>query len=258
MSTRSEAPRALCDLVADPAFGARVLDIAAQVPAARLPTDALALLHGANTAMGVEQSVFVSFLQEEDSHESYRFLLAADPAWCFEYQANAWYSSDPWLIYSSMHSEVTCASRIELQTAQQRLVQALAERHGMVSVCIAPAASPGGNARIGMLAMGTSVRGHFETEAFTRFAVLARALSMELHEWWARFERNRLIDNLGITAEELYLLRLEVDGHGTKRAADELGLTGTTVNSRWQRLNRKLGSPHRHQSGRLATKYGLI
>jgi hypothetical protein len=88
-------------------------------------------------------------------------MLAADPRWCFEYQAKAWYGSDPWLLYASLNSEPRQASKIVAMTGQQREVQVLAQKYGMVSVCIAPAASPGANARVGMLALGSPREGFF-------------------------------------------------------------------------------------------------
>jgi DNA-binding CsgD family transcriptional regulator len=247
----------LGDIVSAPDFASGVLDVAARVAGAASPTEALELLDAAKAAMGVEQAVFVSYLRGDDAHENYRFMLAADPRWCLEYQASAWYASDPWLLYCSLHSEVTFASRIPALTPRQQKVQALAEKFGMVSVCIAPAASPTG-ARVGMLAMGSSRANFFEKNAPGVFKVLARSLVMEFHEWWSRHERKEMISTLGITDTDLHLLRLELKGSGTKRIAKELNLSIASVNSRWQRLNAKLGSPHRKFSTRLAARYGLI
>lgn len=252
------ARRTLAEIVSEPSYGSRVVEAIAKVACASTPRQVLDCLQCAKTAMGAEQAVFVSYLRGEDAHESYRFILAADPRWCFEYQASAWYGSDPWLLYASMNSEITCASRIEARTEQQRKVQALAEKYSMVSVCIAPASSAGTNARVGMLALGSSQQGFFECEAALMLFVLARSLSMELHQWFCRYERAEIIERLRITGDELQLLRLEFRGCGTKQAAGELGASRAAIDSRWQRLNRKLGAPHRQFAARLAAKYGLI
>jgi DNA-binding CsgD family transcriptional regulator len=248
----------LRDLVGEPTYAGRVLHAIARLSSATAPPQALETLHAATAEMAIEQAVFVSFLRGEDSHESYRFMLAADPRWCFEYQARAWYGSDPWLLYASMNSEPTCASEIASLTIQQREVRAVAEKYGMVSVCIAPAASPGTNARVGMLALGSRQRGFFESDGFTLFKLLARGLAQELHGWWSAYERNELIGSLNITDEDLRLMRLELEGAGTKQAAGQLGASTASIDSRWQRLNRKLGSPHRQATARLAARYGLI
>jgi DNA-binding CsgD family transcriptional regulator len=248
----------LSDLVDDRTYAGRVLRAIARLSSASSPPEALDVLHAAKTEMGAEQAVFVSFLRGEDSHESYRFMLAADPRWCFEYQARAWYASDPWLLYASIESEPSCASWLTAATKQQREVQELAEKYGMVSVCIAPAGTPGANPRVGMLALGSPCRGFFEGEGFALFKLLARGLALELHGWWRSYERGELIKELGLSDEDLRLLHLELKGAGTKQAAGELGTSSASIDSRWQRLNRKLGSPHRQSAARLAAKYGLI
>ena len=253
----SEPVHILGEIVSERDFASRVLDVAAQIARAGCPMDALEVLYAAKAAMGVEQAVFVSYLRGEDAHENYRFMLAADPRWCLEYQSSAWYASDPWLLYCTIHSEVTFASRIPLHTAQQQKVQALARKFGMVSVCIAPAASPTG-ARVGMLALGSPRPDYFETDAPGVFTVLARSLAMEFHDWWSRHERNEMISTLGLTETDLLLLHLELNGSGTKQIARELNLSAASIDSRWQRLNAKLESPHRNFSTHLAAKYGLI
>jgi DNA-binding CsgD family transcriptional regulator len=249
----------LGDIVRDPGHAGRVMTIVSRVAAARSPPQVLELLHHAKIEMGMDQAVFVSYIRDEDSHESYRFLLAADPRWCFEYQAHAWYGSDPWLMYASQNMEVISASMIPLVTRQQREIRALAEKYGMVSVCIAPASSIGSNPRVGMLAMGSAQSGFFNDEmAFGLFKLLAHSVAMELHLWSTRYERNQLINELRLSDEDLSLLRLELHGAGTKQACGELGTSSASIDSRWQRLNRKLGSPHRHASARLAAKIGVI
>jgi DNA-binding CsgD family transcriptional regulator len=254
-----EPESALGAIVRDPTYAGRVVKIVSRVAAARSPPQALEVLHAAKVEMGVDQAVFVSYIRDEDSHESYRFLLAADPQWCFEYQARAWYGSDPWLVYASQNLETISASMIPVLTAQQREIRALAEKYEMVSVCIAPASSAGTNARIGMLALGSARRGFFEDDvAFGLFKLLAHGLAMELHLWWNRYERDELINTLRISDDDLSLLRLQLHGASTKEACGELGASSASIDSRWQRLNRKLGSPHRHASARLAAKFGLI
>lgn len=254
----TDSPLALRDVVADAGYAQRSLELIATVARAASPAEALEVLLLAKTQLGAEQAVFVSYIRDEDAHESYRFLLAADPRWCFEYQAKAWYGSDPWLLYASLNSDVVVASRIAANTHQQHEVLSLARRHGMVSVCIAPAASNGQNARVGMLALGSKQEGYFEGAGFEIFKVLARSLAMELHDWWSRYERQEIINARRITDEDLELLKLELDGYGTKKASDRLGLSIASIDSRWQRLNRKLGAPHRQLAARLAAKYGLI
>ena len=202
------------------------------------------MLHEAKAAMGAEQAVFVSYIRNEDAHETYRFMLAADPRWCFEYQANAWYATDPWLLYASItRTDPRLGDRVADSAATE--AQALAEKYGMVSTCIAPAASSGANARVGMLALGSPQPGFFDTDAFNVFKVLARSLAMELHEWWNHYQRDELIAKLQITT------RICGCCAWSSRAAARRRRPANRPDRSCHRLalatvNRKLGSPHRH------------
>lgn len=252
------ARQILSEVVSQEGYARDALAVIAGISTSPTPSEALHSLYRARDSLGAEQAVFVSYMFGEEAHESYRFLVAADPRWCLEYQENAWFSADPWLLYASLNTETVPASRIPATTAGQARVLELAKRYGMASTCIAPAASSGLCARLGMLALGSSYPGFFEQPGFEVFKVLARALSIELHEWCARYERRTLVESMRITADDVELLKLELAGLGSKQIAEELGMSHTSINSRWQRLNRKLGSPHRHVTARLAAKYGLI
>jgi len=88
--------------------------------------------------------------------------------------------------------------------------------------------------------------------------VAARGLAMELHEWWIGQIKRELIVNAGITDDDLILLRHERLGHGTKMIAIELNTTPSSIDSRFQRVNQKLGVPNRKAAATLAAEYGLI
>jgi DNA-binding NarL/FixJ family response regulator len=51
---------------------------------------------------------------------------------------------------------------------------------------------------------------------------------------------------------------LERQGLGTKEIADELGVSASAVDSRFQRLSTKFNMPNRRTTARLAAEYGLI
>jgi DNA-binding NarL/FixJ family response regulator len=81
---------------------------------------------------------------------------------------------------------------------------------------------------------------------------------MELHEWWIARIRADLIATTRITDEDVLLLRLERQGRSTKHIAAELDMSKSAVDSRFQRLNVKLGVPNRRTAATLAAEYGLI
>jgi DNA-binding NarL/FixJ family response regulator len=81
---------------------------------------------------------------------------------------------------------------------------------------------------------------------------------MELNEWWIDRIKRELCASARITPEDVALLRHERLGHGTKRIATELGTTTSSVDSRFQRINAKLGVANRKAAATLAAEYGLI
>lgn len=81
---------------------------------------------------------------------------------------------------------------------------------------------------------------------------------MELHQWWIGQIKRELIKNARITPDDLVLLRLERVGHITKTIAEELDTSPCSIDSRFQRINQKLGVPNRKAAANLAAEYGLI
>lgn len=235
-----------------------VLEWLSRVRDCKSPPDVHDVFLNAATGLGAEQAVFVSYLRDDQSHESYHFLLAADPRWCLEYKRMARFASDPWLSYAASHAEPISACAIPVHTAGQQAAVELARRYGLVSVCIAPAPAFGASARVGMLALGSASVGKFDGYGYEKIRLLARALSLELHDWWSRFLRAELINRLSISDFEIEMLRLELAGLGTKTAAIRLGLSEATVNTRWQRLNAKLGVPQRRRAAETASRFGIV
>ncbi len=70
--------------------------------------------------------------------------------------------------------------------------------------------------------------------------------------------RRELIARAHITLSDLALLRHQCQGHSSKRIAAELHVSRSSINSRFQRMNTKLGVPNRKMAARLAAECGLI
>jgi len=239
-------------------YAGRISEVVQKIPRADDEAEAVSLLAEAARRMGADVAAFVSFVRDDGSHESYRFLLACDPVWCHEYQRRAWYAHDPWLAYALTHSEPARASEIPVGSKQQLAVAELATEFGFRSAVIVPAPSSGGLTRVGVLCLGSGTPGFFESDGFVALKVAARGLAMELHEWWIGQIKRELIVNAGITDDDLVLLRHERLGHGTKMIATELNTTPSSIDSRFQRVNQKLGVPNRKAAATLAAEYGLI
>jgi DNA-binding CsgD family transcriptional regulator len=239
-------------------FAQNALGIIQQVAHAADDTEIIGGLDRAKQALGAEHAVFASFVRDDVALESFRFLLACDPAWCIEYLRHGWYAHDPWLFYAETHSEPICASKISLRTPAQRVLVELAGKYGVASAYVVPAPSGGSITRLGVLVLGSRYEHFFEDEAAAPIKVLARSLAMELHEWWVRRVRQEIIEKCHLTPEDLVVLTLERQGLGSKQIAHRLNTSPSAVDSRFQRLNAKFNMPTRKATARVAAEYGVI
>ncbi|MDQ2736397.1 MAG: autoinducer binding domain-containing protein [Pseudomonadota bacterium] len=253
-----DAPRRLQDVTTADGYAARALEVIQRVSSAEDDAAVIEVLYEAKQALGVEHAAFVSFVRDDDSKESFRFFLACDPVWCLKYQQQGWYAQDAWLLYAATNSEPICGSKIPLRTKAQREAQELAVRHGIVSAYLVPAPASGGLSRLGVLGLGSSQEGYFECEAVASLKLLARALAMELHEWWIRRVRQEIIATHRLKPDDLLLLAMERQGLSTKEIVEALGVSASSVDCRFQRLATKFNMPNRRATARLAAEYGLI
>lgn len=257
-SAGTTEPESLAELTARPEYFGRVAQVIQRVSSALDEAEALSLLQEGAVAMGADVAAFGSFIRDDPSHESYRFLLACDPVWCQEYLRRSWYSHDPWLNYALRHTEPVCASEIPVVTKEEHAIVSLASEFGVQSGAVVPAPASGNLTRIGVLFLGSTKQGFFESDGFVALKVVARSLAMELHEWWIERIKRELMERARITEDDLVLLRHEREGHSTKTIAAALDTSQSSVDSRFQRLNNKLGVPNRKAAANLAAEYGLI
>ena len=248
----------LAELTLESAYSDKVLETIRLLAQAADEAQAVDVLAAASRLLGTDAAAFVSFVRDDPSHESFRFLLACDPVWCLEYERRAWYNDDPWLQYSLTHSEPARAEDIPPGTAKQRAVVELAVEYGFRSALIVPAPSSGALTRTGVLCLGSSAPAFFRDAGYLSLKVLARSLAMELHEWWMARIKNELIASARLTDEDLTLLMHERLGHSTKFIAANLDISPNAINSRFQRMNAKLGVPNRKSAAPLAAEYGVI
>lgn len=257
-STCSPTRPTLAELAAAPDYAGRLAAIAGRISAATDEAQALSVLADAAAALGLDAAAFVSFVHDDDSHESFRFLLACDPVWCFEYERRAWYDADPWLQYALHHSEPARDHEISDLSEGQKSVVALAEQYGFRSSLIVPAPSSGQLTRMGVLCLGSSTRRFFDDAGYPVLKLVARGLAMELHAWWIERIKREVMSTARLTDEDLALLTQERRGMGTKTMARLLHMSPHAINSRFQRMNARLGVPNRKAAAQLAAEYGLI
>lgn len=236
----------------------RIGGVAEQISEATEQSAVQRLLREGTDVLGAESAVFVSFVRDDVDLSACRFMLACDPAWCRQYLDAGLIAHDPWLAYAAHHSEPIIATMLKIAEPERQRAVELATRSGFASAVLVPAHSGSGHSRISLLCLGSSTPGYFEAGGFGRFKFGARTLACELHEWWLARIRRELIIKARITADDLELLRHECQGHSSKRIAAELHVSKSSINSRFQRMNRKLGVLNRRMAARLVTECGLI
>ena len=232
--------------------------VAAQIAQAPDHAQLLGLLVDGARALGATSAYFVSVVHDGATLQASRHLLACDPQWCRHYLSSGSLTTDPWLAYARTHSRPIVASALACAAAEARRVVALAARHGFASALLVPAHAGAGHSHTSLLCLGSASPGHFEAEGYDRARVGARSLAWELHDWWLARIRDDLTRRARLTPRDLTLLQHQHLGHSSKRIAAELKVTHTSINSRFQRVNHKLGVSNRKLAARLACECGLI
>jgi DNA-binding NarL/FixJ family response regulator len=242
--------------VASPGCLEQASEAICRIAAAQEEADVVLLLGEASRRLGADAAIFCSWVRDEGV--PVRFMLACDPRWYLEYERLVVANEDPWMVYAAQTSEPVCASRLELSSQAERRVLALARRYGFDSTFVVP--SPGGraDARLGVLLLGSRTPDHFENSHSIAMKIMARSLSMEMHEWCLAHARKDFVSRVQLTPRDLDLLRREHRGHGTKEIARQLQVTVQSIDSRFQRLNARLGVSSRKAAASLAVTYGLI
>lgn len=215
------------------------------------------LRHGV-AALGAERAAFVSFERENSELSSCRFMLDCSPQWCRRYLERGGPSIDAWVRYAARESEPVLASALNIVDPAQQAVAALALEAGFASALLIPAHSGANHPRVSLLCLGHSIHGYFEAGGLSRLRVCARALALELHDWWLARIRSETLARSRITPDELCLLERLWLGQTSKRIGAELKLSKTAVDSRFRRLVVKLGATSRRSAARMAVECGLI
>lgn len=249
-------PSALEDLVGSPGFFQRCGELACRISSADSETEGLAILQQLAHCLGATSALFCTFMREPPLQM--RWLLACDPSWYMAYERDRAFECDPWLAYASQYSDPVCGSQIPVTSQPQRSTLELARRHGFESSVVVPAPSTGNQARVGVLVLGSPIAGYFEGAGYTAVKVMARTLAMELHEWHVSQVRRELMSQARLTPDDLELLRMKRNGCINKQIAAELGVSSTCINTRMNRLFKRLGVHNCKAGAELAVSIGLV
>lgn len=235
----------------------QINEIVDRIADARGESTLQSLLHDGAMLLGAEHAFFVSFTKSRGHQSARRFMLACDPAWCRDYVESGLATHDPWLAYAANHSQPIVASSLKICDQNRQRAVDLAARHGFVSAVLAPAHTGPRHSSVSLLCLGSATPGHFEASRAVRLRCGARTLACEIHGWWLRRAQEELVATSHITDAELDLLRRQCLGQTSKRIAAELRVTKSSINSRFQRLNSKLGVPNRRTAARLLSECGV-
>lgn len=244
--------------VSDDRYATRVAAISARIASAPDQPSVHALFREGVAALGAERAAFVSFIRDDATMSACRFMIDCDPAWGRLYLEGEHFAHDPWLAYAAHNSEPIVASTLKVVDAEQLKVIELARRAGFVSAVLVPAHSGAGHARLSSLCLGSSIPGYFQDAGLPTLRVSARMLAMELHDWWLGRLRRSLIMKARLSPGDVTLLQRQVQGHSSKKIAADLQVSKGSIDSRFQRMNAKLGVPNRRMAVKLAIECGLI
>lgn len=236
---------------------ARILEFLPSIRRAASPELALELLWQVVRMIGAGSGVFLSAIKDDASRSSIRSLLACDPQWVVEYSRIDWHDGDPWLRHALENQTPIRGAEMSVRPSEEAFIQR-SSALGFASSIIVPAPTSFGAARFGVLILGSSNPGHFDSEGHALIQIVARALAMELHEWLLQAIRDDLLERSRLTPVEIELLRHEAAGHTSKMIAATANVKAQTVDCWFQRVNAKLNTPDRRTAMRVARLYGVI
>jgi DNA-binding CsgD family transcriptional regulator len=248
------------DPAAAPGYFDRAGAAICRIPGAHTEAEALSLLRDASRCIGADVAMFCSTIH--DTPPQLRLMLACDPLWYLAFERglsgarSPWVA--PWIDYAAHCGDPLCGSQLRRATAAEVRAFEVVARHGFESMLIVPSPSVGTPAQISVLLLGSRIAGFFEDPGKSALRVMARSLSMELHAWRLAQARHELIQRAQLTATDIDLLRHERRGFRTKDIARHLRMTAPAIDSRFQRLNARLGVPSRKAAASLAATYGLV
>ena len=234
----------------------RAGELICQIASASTEANVVELFNQAAECIGADMAFFCSLMSDRPTQ--LQAMLACDPRWALAYEQSNLPQRDPWIAYARERCEPVCASRIENAAPSHFEALALAKRFGFESILVVPSPSTSSSAPTSVLVLGSCRAAFFESNRHAAMPAMSRWLSMELQQWWLNQGKRELVQRAQLTSMDLDLLRHERKGYGTKEISRQLRMTKQSIDSRFQRLNARLGVSSRKAAASLAAAYGLI
>jgi DNA-binding CsgD family transcriptional regulator len=225
----------------------------------RLTAGASSVLHEFVREFGATAGIFTSYVVGDPTLDSFRFVVAADSTLCDNYKKRFWFLNDPCIVYANSNTEPILASQLPLATAAQREIIDYFANYGFASGFVVPVHGSASSSRAGILFIGSSDPDKFRSrQALDRHRPIARLLAMELYDFVLANVRRDLLESADLSTDDLTLLRMQRDGYQSKDMAKLLNTTAAAVDTRFSRLNRKLGVSTRGMAAELLAHSGIL
>jgi DNA-binding CsgD family transcriptional regulator len=214
------------------------------------PCDLLACLYRATEACGAREGAYVHVIPDPERPARVLLMLACEAEHLYEHLGFGAALNHPWLRYAHDQIEPALVSmladgyRPQAPTAQATLL--------FDSLLIVPTHSGGATGRYGALLLDIA-----QCDAQSSL-LLWHSLARELHDWWMRHTRAELHAVARLRSDDLRLLAFERRGMSTKQIARILDTTIEALDSRFQRINVKLGAANRRHAALRAAINGLL
>jgi hypothetical protein len=246
------------DVAQDALDPARALELILQLQGAEGPPHLLDALVSATEAIGAAASLYSVAIPEAEG-EAFTFsLFACDPAFAHRQQQSGPLPHHPWFRFARTHSSPGTDRTVRAEGPADHEALALAQQHGFASCLIVPIPAGPRLHRIEMLCLGSPRHAAFEGEDARIVRSLARLLAAELHDGVTRHLSASLREAVRLQQIDITLLHLEWQGLGTKAISARTGLSVSAVDTRFHRLNHRLGCPSRKACARRAAEHGLF
>lgn len=239
-----------------PGYAARALEAVTLIQQASGPPQVLDCLVRATAAIGASASVYTAAIPEDGEDPSCFSLFACHPALAKAYGSKPLVLSHPWFRFVQTHTMPGTDHQIHLQHESDAAAVQLAGQHGFRSCLVVPGSIGTRSGRLEMLCIGSDQADDFEGPEARAVRTLARALAAELHDWLSRHLTERLRSAAHLQAIDIDLLALEWQGLGTKEIAMRTGMSPSSVDSRFQRLNVRLRCANRKHAARPLHNFG--
>ncbi|MBT9491827.1 MAG: hypothetical protein IV107_05665 [Paucibacter sp.] len=239
-------------------YAAQALEAIVRLHQATDPPALLDRLMNATVAIGATASVYTVAIPEDGPEPSCFSLFACHPGFAQEQGDHEPLLNHPWFRFARTHTTPGTDHQITPKHDADFAALSLARKYGFKSCLIVPTPAGADLDRLEMLCLGSDREDDFEGSEARVVRTLARSLAAELHDWLTRYLRQRLQAAARLQEKDVDLLAMEWQGLGSKEISLRTGLSVTSVDSRFQRINARLNCASRKASAKRAAAYGLL